>query len=75
MTAETKRATTKLVREGRYAAEVDVTLIRTENEWSPYLSLEDAKKLDQVRLALRAGDLKAAARLGRIYELKPVAAE
>ena len=65
----------ELVREGRYMAEVEVTLIETESEWSPYLSLEDAERLDEVRLALRKGDLKSAARLGRVYELKPIAAE
>jgi len=69
------RKTTKLVHEGRYAAEVDVELIEDEHEWAPYLSMADAKKLDEVRLALREGNLKAAARLGRVYELKPVAAE
>ena len=69
------RKTTKLVHEGRYAAEVDVELLEDEHEWAPYLSMVDAKKLDDVRLALRGGDLKAAARLGRVYELKPVAAE
>jgi hypothetical protein len=65
----------ELVREGRYMAEVPVVLIETGSGWSPYLSLEDAEKLDEVRLALRRGDLKAAARLGRVYELTPVAAE
>ena len=65
----------ELVREGRYVAEVPVTLIETGSGWSPYLSLEDAEKLDEVRLALRRGDLKAAARLGKVYELKPVTAE
>jgi hypothetical protein len=65
----------ELVREGLYVAEVDVTLIETESEWSPYYSLDDAEKLDGVRFALRRGDLKAAARLGQIYELKPVPAE
>lgn len=69
------RPTTEFVHEGRYAAEVDVTLIETEGEWSPYFSLEDAEKLDAVRLALRNGDLKAAAKLARVYELRPVAAE
>ena len=64
----------ELVHEGRYAAEVDVTLIETGTEWSPYLSLEDGEKLEQVRLALRNGDLKAAAKLGRVFELTPVAA-
>jgi hypothetical protein len=37
--------------------------------------MADAKKLDEVRLALRNGDLAAAAKLAKIYELKPVAAE
>lgn len=69
------RKTTKLVHEGRYAAEVEIELLEDEHEWAPYLSMADAKKLDQVRLALRKGDLKAAARLGQVYELKPVAAE
>lgn len=62
------------VHEGRYAAEVDVTLIETDSEWAPYLSLDDARKLDQVRDALRRGDLKGAAKMGRIFELQPVPA-
>ena len=70
----TKLGHTKLVREGQYAAEVDVQLIATEDEWSPYLSLEDAQKLDEVREALRRGDVKAAARLARVFKLVPVAA-
>ena len=69
------RKTNKLVREGKYAAEVPVTLIEDETAWSPYLSLEDARKLDAVRLALRAGDLDAASRYGRVFELMPVAAK
>ncbi len=69
------RKATKLVHEGRYAAEVDIELIEEEHEWAPYISLADAKKLDAVREALRNGDLKAAARLGRVYEMTPVAAE
>ncbi|MCC6949249.1 MAG: hypothetical protein IT539_15925 [Bradyrhizobiaceae bacterium] len=68
------RRTIKLVREGRYAAEVPVDLIEEEGGWSPYLSLEDAKKLDEVRLALRAGDVTAAAKHGRVFELHPVSA-
>jgi len=39
-----KRHRTKLVHEGQYIAEVDVDLLETEDEWSPYLSLEDAYK-------------------------------
>ncbi len=63
---------TKLVHEGQYAAEVDVDLIDTDTGWSPYLSLSDAKKLDQVRKALRSGDVKQASQLARVYQLKPV---
>jgi hypothetical protein len=64
---------TKMVHEGSYVAEVDVELIYADEGWSPYLSLEDACKLDDVRQALRQGDVKSAAKLGRIYTLTPVA--
>lgn len=69
----THKVTTKLVQEGEYVAEVDVTLVITADEWSPYLSLQDAYKLDDVRLALRRGDIESAAKLGRVYRLVPVA--
>ena len=69
------RTMTKLIHEGKYAAEVEIALHYSDETWSPTMSLDDAKKLDDVRLALRRGDLADAARHGRIYELKPVAAE
>jgi len=68
----TRKQVTKFVHEGEYVAEVDVELIITADEWSPYLSLEDAYKLDDVRQALRRGDLEAAAKLARIFRLTPV---
>ena len=68
-----KRHHTKLVHEGQYVAEVDVELIDGNDGWSPYLSLDDAYKLDDVREALRRGDIECAARYGRIYSLTPVA--
>lgn len=67
-----KRKHTKMIHEGEYVAKVDVELIDTDSGWSPYLPLEDARKLDDVREALRQGDLKTAGRLARIYTLKPV---
>ena len=67
-----KRIHTKLIHEGDYVAKVDVELIDMEKGWSPYLSLEDVQKLDDVRKALRKGDIKAASRFARIYALKPV---
>ncbi|MFA5951188.1 MAG: hypothetical protein WC807_12985 [Hyphomicrobium sp.] len=70
-----QRKTQKLIREGTYVAEVEVTFIDTGHEWAPYLSPDDVRKLEDVRLALRHGDLARAAKLARVYELKPVAAE
>lgn len=64
---------TKVVTEGRYAAEVVVQLLYEDDGWSPYLSVEDALKLDQVRLALRQGDLKAASHLATVFQLVPIA--
>jgi hypothetical protein len=58
--------------EGQYAAEVEVELIEAETGWSPYLSLEEAQKLDTVREALRQGDLKRASQLARVFKLTPV---
>lgn len=68
-----KRNHTKLVHEGQYIAEVDIELVDTDEGWSPYLSLDDAQKLDDVRDALKRGDVKSAAHLARIYTLTPVA--
>ena len=68
-----KKRSTKLIHEGKYVAEVDVELVDTDDGWSPYLSLEDAYKLDDVREALRRGDIKSAARLARVFTLTPMA--
>ena len=70
-----KQEKSKYVHEGQYVAEVEVVLVEDETGWSPYLRVEDAYKLDDVREALRKGDLEAAAKFGRIYELHPVAHE
>jgi len=66
------RKMTKIVHEGEYIAEVEVNLIDTDEGWSPYLSLEDAYKLDDVRKALHEGDTNSAAKYGRVYRLTPV---
>ncbi len=64
---------TKYIHEGRCVATVEVTLIEDDNAWAPYLSLEDAYRLDDVREALRSGDIQSAARYGQVFELHPVA--
>ena len=68
-----KRMRTKLIHEGTYVAEVNVELVEDPDGWSPYLSLEDAYRLDEVREALRRGDVKAAAKYSRVFSLTPVA--
>ena len=66
------RKTTKFVHEGRYIAEIDVELVEADEGWAPYLSLDDAYKLDDVRKALHKGDTDSAAKYGRVYRLTPV---
>ncbi len=68
-----RRRSTKLVHEGQYVAEVDIELIDADEGWAPYISLNDALRLDDVRDALRRGDLKSASRHARLYSLTPIA--
>ena len=68
----TGRRGTKFVHEGQYAADVEVEWLDSETGWPPYLSLQDAQRLDEVREALRRGDLQKAAKLARIYQLTPL---
>lgn len=62
----------KFVHEGRYPAEVELDCVDCDSGWAPYFSVADAEKLDQVREALKAGDLARAAKLARVFELTPV---
>jgi hypothetical protein len=68
------RSRVKYIHEGKYVAEVAVELIEDNSEWSPYLSLDDAEKLDDVRAALARGDVATASTQARVYTLQPVAA-
>ena len=70
----TNRKHVKLVHEGEYVAEVEISMTDADKSWGPYLTLEDVKRLDAVRKALREGDLKAAGAYGRVYRLVPVSA-
>lgn len=65
--------TEEIVQIGDYLAKVPVDLISDETGWSPYLSHEDALKVTRVRKALQAGDIAAAAREAKIFELREVA--
>jgi hypothetical protein len=68
-------SSSRLIREGRYAAEVEITLIDDETPWAPTVAKEDVFKTDRVRLALRRGDIKAAAKEAKVFELLPVEGE
>lgn len=67
-----RRKKTKYVYEGKYVVEVEVELLEDDTGWSPYLSMEEAYKLDDVKDALYRKDLESAAKYGQIYELCPV---
>ncbi len=64
----------KYIHEGKYVAEVPVNLVEDESAWSPYLSVGDAEKLEDVRAALARGDVAAASKLASVFTLQPVAA-
>jgi hypothetical protein len=66
---------TKHIHEGRYAAEVEVTLHYSGTDWDPTIDLPDIQKLERVRLALRRGDIAAAAKEAKVFELLPLAGE
>jgi hypothetical protein len=72
---ERRRKLTKLIHEGKYAAEVVIELHYSDESWSPTMSLDDARKLEAVQLALRRGDIAEASKYGRVFELTPVVAK
>jgi hypothetical protein len=64
-----------MIHEGHYAAEVSYNETIDGSPFGPTVDKEDAFKLDRVRLALRRGDVAAAAKEAKIYELMPLAGE
>jgi hypothetical protein len=68
------RKSVEWIYESKYVAEVSIDLVEGDTEWAPYVSEEDVLKLDTVRLALRRGDVAAAAREASVFELLPVSA-
>jgi hypothetical protein len=67
-----RRKSTRLISEGRYAAQVDIECWYDES-WAPTMSTDDARKLERVRLALRRGDIAEAAKDSQVFELTPLA--
>ncbi len=58
-----------MVREGDLAVEVSVAMDDAAESWGTGAGLDEIRKLDRARDALRRGDLPAAAREGRVYRL------
>lgn len=72
--AEMNRKSVRFVHADRYAAEVEIELIPDDGAWGPYLSKDDALKLDRVRGFLKRGDIAAASREARVFEMMPISA-
>jgi hypothetical protein len=59
--------------EGRYMAEVEIRYEDDGTPWPPVVIKEDEIKTDRVRAALKRGDIAAAKREARVYEIREVA--
>jgi hypothetical protein len=62
-----KRTSTELIHQGKYAAEMPIELHYSDESRSPTMSLDDARKLEAVRLALQRGDIAEASKYGRVF--------
>jgi hypothetical protein len=69
------RPTVKHIHEGKFAADVTITLHYDDTGWDPTIDRPDIEKLERVRLALRRGDVAAAAKEAKVFELMPLAGE
>ncbi len=69
-----KRKHKKFIVVGKYVAEVEINIIDSDEGWSPYISLDDALKLDKIREALKKGDIKSAKKSAKVFTLSPIAA-
>ena len=67
-----KKKKTKFIHTDRYVAEVDVEVELADQEWAPYLSVDEVKKLELVKKCLESGDLKPISGIARVFEKKPV---
>ncbi len=63
----------QFIHECRYAAEVEVMIINDDSPWSHIVAKEGVFKTDRARLALRRGDVAAAAKEAKVFEMMPLA--
>jgi len=67
-----KKRQEKFIHVGNYVARIELEYIYNEDSWSPCISVEDSRKLDEIKAALENGDLKTAGLNAKIYTLTPV---
>lgn len=72
---ERREPVTHHIHEGHFAADVSITHHYSGSGWDPTIDREDVEKLERVRLALRRGDVAAAAKEAKVFELLPLAGE
>ena len=70
---EQRRRIEKWVHGNQLAVLVEVERIEVDNDpWSPYLDPDDIRKIEAARRAADTGDVTAASKYGRVYELREV---
>ena len=74
MTEQRTQKTIKHIHEGKYAADVSITFRYDGYGWDTTIDREHVEKLERVRIALRRGDIAAAAKEAKVYELMPISA-
>ena len=62
----------EVIREGRYCAEIEIRCEDDGTAFSPVVVKDDEFKTDRARAALRRGDIAAAKREAREFELTEV---
>jgi hypothetical protein len=63
----------EIVVEGRFMAEIVIRFEDDGTPWPPVVVKEDEFKTDRVRAALKRGDIAAAKREARVFEIREVA--
>ena len=58
---------------GDVMAEIDVVMTEEPSAWGPHIDPSELDRIDELRRALKSGDLKAASKEARLYSVKPLA--
>ena len=64
---------TKRIYVGDVMTEIDVVMSDEPSAWGPHIDPSELDRIDQVRRALKSGNLKAASKQAKLYSIKPLA--